>query len=490
MNEMNEQRLASLLQSVRLAEEDLERNLVRIREILRQLAEREGAAAGGIRGVTLEPVGRDGLARVRVTSHGTTIVGVVNAFAGTGTVDVDGHPLPPGYARWRIEEMGRFPDPGTATARGAEIARKHRVTLVEHWGTYLAGYPDANAPGGQGIYHESDWAVGCPEGLEDALRLCLGWANRMGTWRWDRAAYDAGRIEPHRWSAGFPGIDQTRTFPVHDYGGAVKLGNYTQLDHAHLNRWTHVARVAALHGFAFGELCVRSIAEDVIGCWTTPNSSDDKLGKSHWWSCDGIERFTPKNIGTPHAGRQFAGALQGIAAGLLLPSLAERDQRTYRRYCAAAKRLLSFARQMIDEDRDAIYVIRYLDEAGKPSNKYAHKRQEHFGNTIPEGSNPDIFKGFEHSLVCLGFRRLAEIPDFEFADVAMDCALVLARRYLDRNHELEVVEHPQWSSPKAATWDDLISGLASREVVQATADYKAPWWGDHPLNSYTGGPLR
>jgi len=52
MNDRNEQRLAMLLQSVRLAEEDLERNLVRIRKIRRQLADQEGAAGGG-RGVTL-----------------------------------------------------------------------------------------------------------------------------------------------------------------------------------------------------------------------------------------------------------------------------------------------------------------------------------------------------------------------------------------------------------------------------------------------------
>ena len=450
---------------------------------------RRGREALNLPGVELEPVGRDGLARVTVTSHGTVIRGVVNAFAGTRSVPVDGRPLPPGYARWRIEEMGRFPDPGTATERGLENARRHRVQLTDYSGTLIAGQNDANAPGGSGIYHESDWAVGCREGLEDALLLCLGWANRMGIWRWDRMAYDDGRIEPHRWSPNFPGIDQTRTFPAHDYYGVTKLGPYSQLDHSHLNRWTHMARVAALHGFAFGELCVRSIAEDVVACWVTANKNDTKVTQFHWWSCEGIERFTPDHIGTPHAGRHFAGALQGIAAALQIPNLADHDGRAWDRYRNAVKRLLSYSRRMIDEQREVIYVIRHLTESGLPSHTYQHKRQEHFGNTIPEGLTPDIYKGFEHSLVYLGFRRLAELDWFEFDDVARDCALVLARRYPENNHELEVVEHPEWSSPKSATWDDLISGLASREVADATADYNAPWWSDHPFNSYTGAPL-
>jgi len=495
----------NLTQQLKLAADrlDLCENLLRrTREELRQMmasqpsssvptTSTEGVAARRPsqplrRGMTLLPITRDGCASVVVESHGSRIVGKVNAFAGNGTVVGDGWVLPPGYARWTIEDIGTPPDPRTATRQGRALAERHRAQLVEIGGVMIAGKPDANGPGGQGIYHESDWAVGCPAGIEDALRLAVGWANRMGTWRWDRAAYEEGRIVPHRWSAGFPGIDQTRTFPAHDYDGLVKLENYSQLDHSHLNRWTHVARIAALHGYAFGELCVRSIAEDVIACWTTPNASDDKMHKSHWWSCDGIEKFTPANIGTPHAGRQFAGALQGIGAGLLLPSLEQRDPKTYDRYRLAAKRLLSFARRVLDEERAAIYVIRYLDEAGKPSNKYKHKRQEHFGNTIPEGENPDIYKGFEHSLVYLGFRRLAAIPDFEFADVARDCAAVLARRYPENNHELEVVEHPEWSSPDPATWDDLISGMASREVVSSYLSYNAPWWSDHPLNSYTG----
>jgi hypothetical protein len=350
-------------------------------------------------------------------------------------------------------------------------------------GLEVYGPKDANAPGGQGIYQESQWAVGCSEGLEDSHAMLIGWANRQGIFRWDRDAFDAGRLEPHEWNDDFHGLDETRTFAPQGYEGGLKMQGYGQLDHAHLVRMVHPARTMATEGYAFGEVCCRALADDVIAHWVRPNTSDAKLGKSHWWSVAGIEKHTPAGIGTPHAGRQLNGALQALAAAIDgLPF--DLDEPGWHRYGQALDRILAFVNLMIDQEREALYVIRYLDEAGKPSNKWSHKMQEGFGNTVPDGERPDIYKGFEHSLVLLGLQAAARCgwptaKAGKFADL-------LRRRLGGRNAELEVIDHPEWSSPKQATWDNLIGGTATQAELEAAVQPSTPWWGSHPMNAYTG----
>lgn len=440
-----------------------------------------------IDGLALGPLER-GLANVRCESHGTVIVGKVNAFAGSGVLEVDGYEVGPGYGRWEFAgDIAPTPDPMTATRTGRQNAQRHRVDLMTVNGLQLAGTPDANAPGGQGIYAETEWASGCAAGVEDNLKLCLGWANRTAIWRWDRDAYAEGRIEPHQWGSDFPGLDQTRTFMPVGYEGPKRIEGagkqWTQLDHAHLVRFVHPARGVAQDGYSFGELATRALADDVIACWTTPNTSDSNLYRSHWWSCDGIERFTPANIGTPHAGRQFNGAMQALAAALDSIPI-ETDPSAFDRCGAAVDRLMSFVSRMIDEDRSVLYVIRYLDEAGKPSSKWQHKMQESFGNTVPDGETPDIYKGFEHSLVYLGLRALARC-DWP-TPLAGKYASVLGSRLGRSNAQLEVIDHPEWSSPKQSTWDEFISGQATKQEIDAALAQNTPWWAGHPLQSYTG----
>jgi len=435
------------------------------------------------------------VACVAVQSHNHLIVGYLNAFPRRGTIGIEGHMIPPGFGRWHFEVVGRPENPGTATRYGRENARKHLVRLEPVEGVLIYGGPDANAPGGAGIYMESSWATGCPEGMVGCLQMLVGWANRSWIWRLDPQRFDAGQIEwmrLHDCIEDYYGHDKTGTIQPKGYGGSSRIyGNYKTLDHAHLVRMIHPAvalareeKKAGLVGV--GQLMLDAITEDVSSAWLDQNLNDTRSGwSSNWWSIEGIQRFSG-GAGSPHLGRELNAALQVLAAEAEL-----------RGHCYDLCHFINMLWECYDEQRHVLYRIS-AEESGVPSHKYNHKvYDEQWSHSIPQGEQPDVYKGFEQELVWLGLRRAVEALKATPCDsVDYRPAVIAGERMVAELHErattgqhraLEVIEKRGWSSIEVAPWTRVINGTEDLDQVRAMhQNLNYPWWADNPMNAWTG----
>lgn len=435
------------------------------------------------------------VACIAVESHNHLIVGYLNAFPDTGTIGIEGHMIPPGFGRWHFEAVGRPKDPGTATRYGRENARKHLVRLEPVEGVLVYGGPDANAPGGAGIYMESPWATGCTDGVIGCLRMLVGWANRSWIWRLDPHRFNAGQVEwmrLHDLVEDYYGHDKTGTIQPKGYEGPSRIySGYSTLDHAHLVRMIHPAvalareeKKARLVGV--GQLMLDAITEDVSSAWLDQNLNDPRWAP-HWWSIEGIQIHSG-GAGSPQLGREVNAALQVLAAE------AELRGRSWD-LC----HFLTLLWECYDEQRQVLYRIS-AEENGLPSNKYNHKvYQEPWSHSIPQGEQPDVYKAFEQELVWLGLRRaVAALKACPCDSQDYRHAVISGERMVAELHEratsgphraLEVIEKKGWSSIQVAPWTRVINGTEGLDQVRAMHENLSyPWWADNPMNAWTGDP--
>ena len=133
-----------------------------------------------------------------------------------------------------------------------------------HEGVQVWGPPDANGPGGWGIYPYIGYWIDCPIGRWLGLRMLAGWWNR------------------------FEGLDQ-----------------YKALDDAHLGRAGHVVSWLAAEGEPFAKRFQRRIMRRLYMRWHSSSSSTNML---LWGVDDLLERY-PAGQGCSQLGRPFAHAL-------------------------------------------------------------------------------------------------------------------------------------------------------------------------------------
>lgn len=451
-----------------------------------------------------------GLAPIMFEDHGSVIFGLMNCFANAGpwsysdlAVDYedDGEvqedlipakgkegTIQPGYARFWMLDWGASPEPGTATEDGFENAWNHALSPSDL--NYELGFPiyfgkDANGPGGQGIYQESDWAVGCTEGLASSLLILLGWANRNAIFRLDEIQWDQGIIAPHDFVnpdlPPYQGNDQTKTFAPQGYEGDVTIEGYRQLDHAHAMRMLNPAFITGSYGYSFGRFCTAMLAFDVEATWILPNANDTKAN-AHWWSVKGMTLNTPEGIGSHFAGRPINYAMQALAKAYMLDIDYELEE--------SLLRMNEFLLHIYDESNHLFYRISYFAENGQPSNKWKHKvEQEGWDHSIPEGGKPDVYKGFEQALVWLGFRhfrRVVDDLDPDNAERRDEMELMVKERLMKQNRDLEVIGHPEWSSSREAPWNEFILDTISTSDLEFAKKSVQAWHSDNPLNAYTG----
>ena len=436
------------------------------------------------RGMWMAPA-IDGVAPIAFMSYGSCVIGYMNAFANTGPVEINSWTTPPGYARWYLVDPGTPPDPGTANRAGRHNAKKFPAHTHTHHGCDTAGISDANEPGGQGIYHTTPWATGCRDGLLNCLRLAVGWANRMPIFRLRRDMWDDMVIAPHDFAQGkFQGMDRTRTYGPDGYGGEQKIGGYSALDHAHLNRMTHPVGVIAPH-YRLGLFLLAMLFQDVRASWFIANRSDEKVDQHHWWSLTGIQRHYEHGVGCPDFGRAWAGALQVLAWCLEVRQSRSTDfpwwSELQQDECLD---MAIDAMQRMQDPHGWLYVIHPKLPSGIPSPRYQHKvYDEQWSHHMPADEQLPAFKGFEQELVFLAVARLIKTGEVK-ADALRPVAdqLSFALRSDERTRQLMIVGRDDWSSDELTSWQPFIYGYANNQTIQdAQTDYA--WWGDNPANS-------
>ena len=442
----------------------------------------------------------DEVACLAIFSHNCCIVGYLNAFPFTGTVSISGEDVPPGFGRWFLRHMGRPDDPGTATRHGRENAKRHPIELRVVHGVEMYGGPDANSPGGAGIYHESDWATGCSDGLLGCIQMLMGWCNRSWIFRLCRESWEQGRVVPFRLSMveDYGGHDRTSTIQPKGYEGPSRIyGEWSVLDYSHIVRQLHPAAVlarqekkAGVRGF--GTIILEFLFEDCACSWLDYNQSDLK-DNFWWWSLGRIVKESDGQ-GSPHLSRAANGMLQILSAYALRYNDAD---------CLIDAVLSIF--HCYDEQRRVVYRLSHLTEDGSPSYQYNHKvYQEGWRHSIPVRQTPDVYKGFEQELVYLGLRRAemalhALTPNDELlsptspwveAGLALDKMISeLRERFTSGTHrQLEVIEYKGWSSIDVVPFTRMICQTATTaEVRAAHTKLDWPWWSDNEMNAWTGG---
>ena len=428
----------------------------------------------------------DGIAPIAFMGHGSLIIGYMNCFAGTGDQEVNTYTVPPGYARWYLVDDGLPPDDRRATRAGRHNAKTHPAITHTHSGLEMSGVKSANEPGGQGIYHTSDWATGCSDGLRSCLRLALGWANRMPIFRLRRDMWDDMAIAPHEFRAGqFQGMDRTRTYGPDGYGGAQKVDGYDGLDHAHLNRMTHPVGVIAAR-YEFGVFLLAMLFRDVQASWFITNASDDKIHQHHWWSLTGMQRHYRHGIGCPELGRAWAAVLQVLAWCMEIRQRLDLDMPYWDNEAIDdAVSMATDAMARMQHPDGWLYVIYPELPNGTPSPRYQHKvYDEQWSHHIPEGQQPPAFKGFEQELVYLAVSRCICTGD-PVADGMRHIAdqLATSLRSDMRTRQLMVVGQEDWSSDELTNWQPFIYGYADNLTLQV-AQSNQPWWSDNPANAF------
>lgn len=448
-----------------------------------------------------------GVAPILFRSHGSVIFGIMAPFADSGAqeyrdlmlvyrgmedfISTSGESgvIEPGYGRFWMLSGGAAPDPDTATEEGRKNAGKHPLRDEDFdWSKGFALFwgKDANGPGGRGIYQENEWAVGCPQGLMDSLRILLGWANRNAIFRLERNEWDEGLIAPHAFDhpdrPPYRGNDQTKTYAPQGYEGEVTIDGYRQLDNAHGMRMLNPAYITGKYDYSFGVFCTTMLAFDVEATWVIENINDAKK-QPHWWSVKGIMAHTPAGIGSPYAGRQLNYALQALCAAWEL--------RVPFEFESAILLMWDFLEHIFDPSECLLYRISFYDEFGNESNKWKHKvEQEGWDHTIPAGGKPDVYKGFEQALVFCGLGRFVEVIrglDPASGERAEKMYYAMHDRMCIQNRDLEVIGHREWSSSREAPFSEFILDTISNSDLDYAMKSNQAWHSDNPMNAYTGG---
>tara|TARA_E500000305_G_scaffold108357_1_gene110571 strand:- start:30138 stop:31556 length:1419 start_codon:yes stop_codon:yes gene_type:complete len=370
------------------------------------------------------------------------------------------------------------PNPQTATENGRRNAEKYE-------GAYQAPN-DANAPGGAGIYMESEWAVGCRAGLRTCHTIARAWAERMPVARLDWDALVAGQIRPYDWGEQHKGLDRSRNVAPEPFVLKHPTG-VRPADHSHMNRAVLPTGYAAKHGNAFCRFMSWCYAQDVRASWDLPNVRDTKRD-ALMWSAHGIMGNTPRGTGSPILGREIDGAFRALVAAI---------ECGFEEFKADLMLLAKLAVYCFDQDDRALYAINYLNEHGTVSSKWKHKViDESWNHSIPgravynssggfvswDGARPVVYKTFELARVYLGLTHAQRVLKWGPLDNVL---YRLIERLESDNSQLAVIGHPEWSSTEQTPWTDLILGDASNYDLDKLESGQS-WFSDNPRNAYTG----
>ena len=64
--------------------------------------------------------------------------------------------------------------------------------------------------------------------------------------------------------------------------------------------------------------------------------------------------------------------------------------------------------------------------------------------------------------------------------------LMVKKRLMEQNRDLEVIGHPEWSSSREAPWNEFILDTISNSDLEFAKKSVQAWHSDNPLNAYTG----
>ena len=450
---------------------------------------------------------------------------IANSFAGSGDLEVKSLQI-----KWPGGRLANTPDPlvlhpGHALFAFREKSKpaKSDLPAVNAWrseleaggggmeragGIDVYGNGDANEGGGQLIYPWIEHWADSQAGTACAQIVMMGYATRMPIFRWDRAAFEQGRIEPHKWGDDFQGIDRTATyapegFALHELHntpvGRSLLpkvgGTHDALDHQHLGRIGHVTAWCAQQGSPMARVILNALAEDVRLSWAggfgfgkaqVENPSNPNFV---YWDCFDVRDELLSHEGCPFMGREFAHAMMVTANAVLYA-----DNREIHR--STLLLMLSAMAYVYDRRNKTVLKLTKLAPVfGYPSGGYAHKRgvgqPPEVPHNIPDGKNPPVVKQFETGLlVCaldLTMKALGQLSPTEFG---VYTGLVDSLKRFDQ--ELRAIGHPAWGSDKGVLWSPLVLGeRASRfgepdlDLRQIAATTK-PNDGSNPCAAFSG----